>query len=566
MPENFKSKNGATLSGHSAKWSDENRRKNSHDAGQGSRGSRNQGTGAAGKANTVASAGTDTSKMNPHEKLKYFNSLGLLNPTQKQQLADMDAARAAQAAPKAPEASAPKAEPATAPKAQNPVKELSDRLMKIFAQKPNLIQGIVQALQAVPKEQMKDTAQRVLDSMEGNSSTEPTEVFSTVMGAIEGPGKEDDLELDVVDEPAPEARPEPRDRTASMTEEEFRKTNEYLGDKFVQSMIDQANQFEEADKALFMIDMAIENVDDVNDVRAVRNSMASAADDLAANGFELKGREEEEEVPDELDFSDEEEVQSAQAEPEEGSIDWIRKITNNAFRTNGTAPIESYDSYADLAKNNKDLRLLQSYMDMTARNEKTKPLYDLAMHKLNDFNSEEGEDSRFINIADAFFSILKDGEDVQQSSGSEGSEESTGFDVSKMSPGVKHAYERDKEAYDAPDLETGLDILRKSKGHGKQLKELLEYFADEMKKEGVKPASINKTLNHYMSQLKDNYYKFLKAQNSMIDNAEAYDPDEGSELEHNMLSFESGLEDYDRGNLTNHEEAFIDLYNQLHGK
>ena len=122
---------------------------------------------AAGKANTVASAGTDTSKMNPHEKLKYFNSLGLLNPTQKQQLADMDAARAAQAAPKAPEASAPKAEPATAPKAQNPVKELSDRLMKIFAQKPNLIQGTVQALQAVPKEQMKDTAQRVLDSMEG---------------------------------------------------------------------------------------------------------------------------------------------------------------------------------------------------------------------------------------------------------------------------------------------------------------------------------------------------------------------------------------------------------------
>ena len=456
MPENFKSKNGATLSGHSEKWADQNRRANSHAAGQGSRGSRNQGTGAAGKANTQASAGTDTSKMNPHEKLKYFNSLGLLNPAQKQQLADMDAA---QAAPKAPQTPAPKAEPAAAPKAQNPVKELSDRLMKIFAQKPNLIQGIVQALQAVPKEQMKDTAQRVLDSMNGNRSTEPTEVFSTVMGAIEGPGKDDDLELDVVDEP--EARPEPRNRTASMTEEEFRQTNEYLGDKFVQSMIDQANQFEESDKALFMIDMAIENVDDVNDVRAVRNSMASAADDLAANGFELKGREEEEEVPDELDFSDEEEVKS---EPEEGS------------------------------------------------------------------------------------------------------EESTGFDVSKMSPGAKHAYERDKEAYNAPDLETGLDILRKSKGHGKELKELLEYFADEMKKEGVKPASINKTLNHYMSQLKDNYYKFLKAQNSMIDNAEAYDPEYGSELEHNMISFENGLEDYDRGDLTTHEEAFIDLYNQLHGK
>lgn len=555
MPENFKSKNGATLSGHSEKWADQNRRKDSHAAGQGSRGSRNQGTGAAGKANTVASQGTDTSKMNPHEKLKYFNSLGLLNPAQKQQLADMDAA---QAAPKAPQSPAPKAEPAAAPKAQNPVKELSDRLMKIFAQKPNLIQGIVQSLQAVPKEQMKDTAQRVLDSMNGNNSTEPTEVFSTVMKAIEGPGS-DDLELDVVDEPA---KPEPRNRTASMSEEEFRKTNEYLGDKFVQSMIDQANQFEDSDKALFMIDMAIENVDDVNDARAVRNSMASAADDLAANGFELKSKEE---VPDELDFSDEEEEQS---EPEDGSIDWIRKITKNAFDHYGSNPFDSYDSYKDLIQNNKDLKLFQNYMEMTERNKKTKPLYDLAMHKLNDFDSEQGEDSKFINLGDAFFSILKDGEDVQQSSGSstEDSEESTGIDVSNLSPGAKHAYERDKEAYDAPDLETGLDILRKSKGHDKELKELLEYFADEMKKEGVKPASINKTLNHYMSQLKDNYFKFLKAQNAMINNAEAYDPDEGSELEHNMLSFESGLEDYDRGNLTNHEEAFIDLYNYLHGK
>lgn len=555
MPENFKSKNGATLSGHSEKWADQNRRKDSHAAGQGSRGSRNQGTGAAGKANTVASQGTDTSKMNPHEKLKYFNSLGLLNPAQKQQLADMDAA---QAAPKASQIPAPKADPAAAPKAQNPVKELSDRLMKIFAQKPNLIQGIVQSLQAVPKEQMKDTAQRVLDSMNGNNSTEPTEVFSTVMKAIEGPGS-DDLELDVVDEPA---RPEPRNRTASMSEEEFRKTNEYLGDKFVQSMIDQANQFEESDKALFMIDMAIENVDDVNDARAVRNSMASAADDLAANGFELKSKEE---VPDELDFSDEEEEE--QSEPEEGSIDWIRKITKNAFDQYGSNPFDSYDSYKDLIQNNKDLKLFQNYMEMTERNQKTKPLYDLAMHKLNDFDPEQGEDSKFINIGDAFFSILKDGEDVQQSSGSstEDSEEST-IDVSNLSPGAKHAYERDKEAYDAPDLETGLDILRKSKGHGKELKELLEYFADEMKKEGVKPASINKTLNHYMSQLKDNYFKFLKAQNSMINNADAYDPDEGSELEHNMLSFESGLEDYDRGNLTNHEEAFIDLYNYLHGK
>lgn len=80
MPGQFKSKAGATIAGHSDKWSNDRRRANSHDAGQGSRGSRNQGTGEAGKANTIASDGIDTSRMKPEEKLRYFNSLGLLGP------------------------------------------------------------------------------------------------------------------------------------------------------------------------------------------------------------------------------------------------------------------------------------------------------------------------------------------------------------------------------------------------------------------------------------------------------------------------------------------------------
>lgn len=84
MPDNFKSKNGATLAGHSAKWSDENRRSNSFNAGGGSRGSRNQGTGAAGKANTTTDTIVDTSRMKPDEKLKYFNSLNLLGPGSKE--------------------------------------------------------------------------------------------------------------------------------------------------------------------------------------------------------------------------------------------------------------------------------------------------------------------------------------------------------------------------------------------------------------------------------------------------------------------------------------------------
>lgn len=63
---------------HSPKWSDRNRRSNSHNAGMGNRGSRNQGTGIAGKANTIATDLVDTTKMSPEQKLKYFQSLGLM--------------------------------------------------------------------------------------------------------------------------------------------------------------------------------------------------------------------------------------------------------------------------------------------------------------------------------------------------------------------------------------------------------------------------------------------------------------------------------------------------------
>ena len=377
----MKHRNGALVQ-HSNKWADENRRKDSHAAGQGSRGSRNQGTGAAGKSNTVASQGTDTSKMNPHEKLKYFNSLGLLNPTQKQQLADMDS----QAAPKAPEPTQVKPSTKSTTPSVNPVKELSDRLIKIFAQKPNLIQGIVKSLQAVPKEQMKDTANRILKSMEGTSN-EPTEVFSTVMKAIEG-DKSDELDLDVVDEPA---KPEQRNRTASMTEEEFRQANQYLGDKFVQSMIDQAKQFEDSDKALFMIDMAIENVDDVNDERAVRSSMASAADDLAANGFELKGREE---VPDGLDFSDEQDDYIS-----DDNRQWDQLV--NFFKADSPAAQDdrSASRNADMIIDKIENRLDGDNLDKMRL---AKAALDKAMKEY-----VPGEKSRYVTATDAVFNAFK---------------------------------------------------------------------------------------------------------------------------------------------------------------
>lgn len=66
------------IDGHSAKWSERNRRPNSFRAGQGNSASRNQGLGAAGKANTIPTDGVDTTKMSPDEKMKYFKSLGLM--------------------------------------------------------------------------------------------------------------------------------------------------------------------------------------------------------------------------------------------------------------------------------------------------------------------------------------------------------------------------------------------------------------------------------------------------------------------------------------------------------
>lgn len=527
MPGQFTDKNGGNMAGHSDKWSDKNRRPNSYQAGQGSRGSRNQGTGDAGRANTVATDTVDTSKMSKEDKLKYFNSLGLLTPAQKQEIKPEPVQQA----------------PAKATPSTNPVKELSDKLGKIFASKPQLIQGIVKALQAVPKEQLRDKAQAVLSSMEGNSSTEPTEVFSTIMKALEGkPAAEPEVK---------EPEPERRMQSGKMTEKEFRETNAYLGQDFVDSIIKQVKQFKDFERALFTVDLAIENVDDVNDARAVRNSMASAADDLGSQ-FEMVDKD----------------------EPEEGSIDWIRKIHQYAF-DNGRfhQPFESYKSYQDLLKNNHDLRIFQDYMEMIPKNPKTKPLYDLAMHKLNDFDSEEGEDSKFLNIGDAIFSILKDGEDVQQSSGTDSehsdSTDSVQQNVSQLGAGSKRAYEQDPEAYNAPTVEEGLKLFQAKRDFSADLKRFLEYVAENMKAEGAKPAQINKNIAYYMSELKGNYFKFLKAQNAMIDNGEAYDPDDemnDSEFQHNMMSFESALEDYNRGDITTHEKGFIELYNYLHGK
>lgn len=83
MPGKFQDKNGGVIAGHSDRWSDENRRKNSFNAGAGSRASRNQGLGQKGLDNTKTDTIVDTSRMKPEEKLKYFQSLGLLGHQEK---------------------------------------------------------------------------------------------------------------------------------------------------------------------------------------------------------------------------------------------------------------------------------------------------------------------------------------------------------------------------------------------------------------------------------------------------------------------------------------------------
>lgn len=130
MPDKFQHKNGGVVA-HSDKWSDKNRRSSSHNAGQGSRASRNLGTGLAGKANTIPSDGIDTSKMSPEEKLKYFNSLGL-NPLKNGDREPREKAFS--------------------------IEDFGKDLQSTFASHPQYIQHLVNELKATPKEHFKTAA------------------------------------------------------------------------------------------------------------------------------------------------------------------------------------------------------------------------------------------------------------------------------------------------------------------------------------------------------------------------------------------------------------------------
>lgn len=152
MPGKFQDKSGANLAGHSDKWSNSNRRSASHDAGQGSRGSRNQGTGLAGKANTMPSDAVDTSTMSKEEKLKYFNALGLM----------------------------PKVEPEQPPAPKvNPMQELSSKIQSTFGGNAQMIQGIVSSLKALAPADMKQKIPLILQVL--NKSPQSQIAYQAIM-------------------------------------------------------------------------------------------------------------------------------------------------------------------------------------------------------------------------------------------------------------------------------------------------------------------------------------------------------------------------------------------------
>lgn len=134
MPNQFKDKNGGLIAGHSEKWKDSKRPETSFQAGQGSRASRNQGYGAQGKANTVASDAVDTSTMSAPEKLKYFRELGLIGKEEE-------------------------------PKPFNPKTLLQD-LQSTLEGRPDLTQQIVKELQGLDKGAIRHVAEVAYNSLQ----------------------------------------------------------------------------------------------------------------------------------------------------------------------------------------------------------------------------------------------------------------------------------------------------------------------------------------------------------------------------------------------------------------
>lgn len=147
--------NEGGIDGHSAKWANSNRRASSHEAGQGSRGSRNQGTGLAGRANTVASDEVDTSQMSNADKLKYFKELGILG--------------------------APEAQPKPFTM-NNFVSELGE----VFKGRPQYLQAITKELHGLNRDALKYAAEEAWNALQRiqTKTKEPRDIAEYILKSI----------------------------------------------------------------------------------------------------------------------------------------------------------------------------------------------------------------------------------------------------------------------------------------------------------------------------------------------------------------------------------------------
>lgn len=504
MPGQFTDKNGGNMAGHSDKWSDANRRKNSYQAGQGSRGSRNQGTGLAGKANTEAGEVKSTENMTELEKLRYVNSLGLLNPTQKQRLADMERAEKEQEAPQ-PEQPKPEA-----PKAANPVKELSDNLGKIFANKPQLIQGIVKALQAVPKEELKGKAQAVLDAMKGNKSTEPTEVFSTIMRALEG-------------------QEEATDEEASL--ESILHTIDSIGKE------DRANA-QQVKNVLAKLENRLEGKDDK--IQLVHDAIKSALDSYAP------GEKSRFITAMNAAFNTMKKYEAEHGEKvskdgylvrddEEGAVDQKDAETSHDDLPD-TVDMDGYIHRPEMGEFGSDKEGFEHAM---------------AVYKALVNNPDYA--NRFVDEFDSAWNNYKD-------KGYDFPAEAAFFELGKLL--AKHGIDvGSKDGTDTDGMEAELAKDREMNDNSiHELQKLMMWISDIGKKAGADNKSINKNISWIKSNVGKNARKLQKAWTDLVNGADDVDIESPEAYEYALTTLDNSFKDYDNGNVTHWEKDIMNKY------
>lgn len=507
MPSNFTDKNGGNMAGHSDKWSERNRRPNSYQAGQGSRGSRNQGTGLAGKANAEAGEVKSTENMTELEKLRYVNSLGLLNATQKQRLADMEREEKEKSSPAKEE---PKQE---APKAVNPVKELSDKLGKIFANKPQLIQGIVKELQSVPKEELKVKAQAVLDAMSGNTSTEPTEVFSTIMRALEGTQQGD--------VPAQE----------EVSLESVLKTFDSIGKE------DRANA-QQVKNVLAKLENRLEGKDDkiklvsdaVNDalksyVQGEKSRFVTAMD-AAFNTMKKYEAEHGEKVTRDGYLM---------RDDEEGAVDQKDAETSHDDLPD-TVDMDGYIHRPEMGEFGSDKEGFEHAM---------------AVYKALVDNPDYA--NRFVDEFDSAWNNYKD-------KGYDFPAEAAFFELGKLL--AKHGIDvGSKDGTDTDGMEAELAKDREMNDNSiHELQKLMMWISDIGKKAGADNKSINKNISWIKSNVGKNARKLQKAWTDLVNGADDVDIESPEAYEYALTTLDNSFKDYDNGNVTHWEKDIMSKY------